>query len=394
MFTPDRRFEPADQRQPQAQRRLREDPFDVVRRITREIGPRRAASLGEAKAAGYVGGRLRRAGMRVWIDPFVVPQPLAADGAVVAALALLGGLLSVWQPLPSLLLILWSWLFAMLPLLRGGAPVFARPGESQSIVATLAAREQPLRARLVLIAPLDSPAALNPAARLLMGEDARLRRIVLAGALLALSIARLFFATPALQIAALALLAWLVALAICEIVVLSRAASVGAVSHAGALATLLAAADTLEQARNVEVWAVAVGAGESGDGVVDLLRRYPFDPQSTSFVVLHGIGRGSLSLLVADGWPRAEAADAALLQQVQRAAADGRIALALGASRSRTLTAALRRAGLRAVTVCCLGRDGRVPLRATTGDTLDMVEPEVLEQGHQLLVALVRGMDR
>src|SRR5689334_17960087 len=71
-------------------RRLREHPLDAVNRITGEIGPRRATSLAEAQAAAYLDGRLRRAGLRVSIDPFRAPGGAGADGALLALLAMIG----------------------------------------------------------------------------------------------------------------------------------------------------------------------------------------------------------------------------------------------------------------------------------------------------------------
>src|SRR5437899_8558299 len=70
-------------------RRLREDPLDAVSRIAGEIGPRGATSLGEARAAAYLDGRLRRAGLRVSADSFRAPRSAGADGPLLALPALL-----------------------------------------------------------------------------------------------------------------------------------------------------------------------------------------------------------------------------------------------------------------------------------------------------------------
>ena len=62
-------------------RRLREDPTDAVNRIAVEIGARRPTSLGEAQAAAYLDGRMRRAGLRVSADAFraaYAPDAIAA----------------------------------------------------------------------------------------------------------------------------------------------------------------------------------------------------------------------------------------------------------------------------------------------------------------------------
>ena len=65
--------------------RHREDPFDVVRKIAEEIGPRPVTSLAEAQTAVFVGSRLRRAGMQVWTDPFKT-SPANGSSAILVAL--------------------------------------------------------------------------------------------------------------------------------------------------------------------------------------------------------------------------------------------------------------------------------------------------------------------
>jgi len=70
-------------------RRLREDPQEAIGRIAGDIGGRRSTSLGEAQAAAYLDGRMRRAGLRVSADPFCA---VARDtgGRVALALVALG----------------------------------------------------------------------------------------------------------------------------------------------------------------------------------------------------------------------------------------------------------------------------------------------------------------
>src|SRR6266536_3319559 len=91
-------YRPANQSGPPASgpqpgsllRRLREAPQDAVNRIAGEIGARRATSLGEAQAAAYLDGRLRRAGLRVSADAFRAPAGVGWDGLALALLAFFG----------------------------------------------------------------------------------------------------------------------------------------------------------------------------------------------------------------------------------------------------------------------------------------------------------------
>src|SRR5215216_3707787 len=103
-------YRPANQSGPPASvpqpgsllRRLREAPQDAVHRIAGEIGPRRATSLGEAQAAAYLDGRLRRAGLRVSADAFRAPAGIRWDAIAVAPLAWLSIILYYWAPFPAL----------------------------------------------------------------------------------------------------------------------------------------------------------------------------------------------------------------------------------------------------------------------------------------------------
>src|SRR5215217_2421078 len=141
-------------------RRLREDPTDAVNRIALEIGARRPTSLGEAQAAAYLDGRMRRSGLRVSADAFRAAAGSGWDGALLALLATVGVVLYYWLPLPSLALALWNLTIAVVALLRPGTPLLARKRQSQNVIATRAI-DNPLRWRVVLLAALDSPPAIS-----------------------------------------------------------------------------------------------------------------------------------------------------------------------------------------------------------------------------------------
>ncbi len=130
-------------------RRLREDPQDTIVRIAGEIGARRATSLGEAQAAAYIDGRMRRAGMRVSVDAFRAPVGRAWDGLLIALAALVGVALYRWLPLPSLFLALWNVGLAAVLLWRPTAPLLGRRRPSQNVIATRALNSPP-RWRVVL----------------------------------------------------------------------------------------------------------------------------------------------------------------------------------------------------------------------------------------------------
>lgn len=376
-------------------RRLREYPLDAVSRIAGEIGPRRATSMAEAQAAAYLDGRLRRAGMRVSADPFRAPNSAGADGALLAALALVSFALYYWLPLPSLFLAVWSLAIAAVTARQLGAPLLARRRLSQNVIATRAT-SQPPRWRVVLLAPLDSPPAIGRLTRLL-GDDVRplIGRLAACGLLVLFAllgivdVRRMWWYAEALPAA------YLLLLAVLELWTLCAPTTPGAISHAGALAVLLASAEELTALRQTELWAVPLGATNSGAGLDDLLRRYPFDREMTLFVGLEGMGAGTLSYVTREGLLYERAADQLLLQLVAEADANDPLINAEPHRYARELTTvrSLQRAGWRALTITCLGRDGETPYHGSMEDTPEVIDAQTLERATRLVVGLVRKID-
>jgi hypothetical protein len=379
-------------------RRLREDPLDAVSRIAGEIGPRRATSLAEAQAAAYLDGRLRRAGLRVSADPFRAPRSSGADGALLALPALISVVLYYRLPLPSLFLTLWGLAIAVTLLLRPDIVLLARRRPSQNVIATRATSNAP-RWRVVLLAPLDSPPVIGRLARLL-GDDIRPRigRAVAYGLLAIFATLALFGPLEVRRIwwyAQFLPTAFLLLLAILQLWMLRAPATPGAVSHAGALAVLLASAEELTTLEQTELWAVALGATSAGAGLADFLQRYPFDREMTLFVGIEGIGAGDLSYVTREGVLRERPADPLLLQLVAAAdAADPLInAEPRPYHRERTIARRLVRTGRRALTITCLGADGEPPYRGSQHDTVEVIEAQTLERAMRLVVGLVRKID-
>jgi hypothetical protein len=384
----------------QSLRRLREDPLDAVSRIAGEIGPRRPTSLGEARAAAYLDGRLRRAGLRVSADPFHAPRSAGADGPLLALPALVSMALYYRLPVPSLALVLWGLAIAAALLWRPDAVVLARKRPSQNVIATRASSSAPRR-RVVLLAPLDSPPAMSRPVRLL-ADDTRpqIGRVAAYGLLTVLALLALpsnlsFELRRALWLAQLLPTVYLLLLAVLDLWLLRAPTTPGAISHAGALAVLLASAEELSALERTELWAVAIGATSSGAGLADFLRRYPFDHEMTLFVEIAGIGAGNLSYVTREGVLRERPADARLLQLAAAAdAADPLIdAEPRAYRRDRPLAARLLRAGRRALTIACLGPDGETPHRGSLDDTPAAIDGPTLDRAMRLVAGLVRQID-
>ena len=133
----------------------REDPFDAVRKIADEIGPRPVTSLAEAQTAAYIGSRLRRAGMQVWTDPFKSSPASGSSALIVALLALVATLLwpfsTVYAFACAVVTLVITILSTSPRLMLWG--LHAR--ESQNVFGIQHALNLPTR-RVVIIAPLDS----------------------------------------------------------------------------------------------------------------------------------------------------------------------------------------------------------------------------------------------
>lgn len=376
-------------------RRLREYPLDAVNRIAGEIGPRRATSLAEAQAAAYLDGRLRRAGLRVSADPFRAPRSIGADGLILAVLAVISVALYFWFPLPSLALAVWSLLIALVISGQSGASLLARRRQSQNVIATRATAHAP-RWRVVLLAPLDSPVAMSRFTRLI-GDDVRpqIGRVVACALLTLFALVGILDVRRMWWYAQMLPVAYLLLLAILDVWTLRAPATPGAVSHAGALAVLLASAEELNGLQQTELWAVPLGATAAGVGMADFLRRYPFDNERTLFIGLEGIGAGTLSYVTREGVLRERAADPLLLQLV--AAADANDPLINAEPRryrrERTIVRPLQRGGRRALTITCLGADGEVPYRGSHDDTPEIAEAQTLDRAVRLVAGLVRKID-
>jgi hypothetical protein len=399
-------YRPANQSSPPASspqpssllRRLREAPQDAINRIAGDIGPRRATSLGEAQAAAYLDGRLRRAGLRVSADAFRAPAGMAWDGVVLALLAAVSVILYYWAPLPSFALSLGNFAIAVVALRRSSNPFLARKQSSQNVIATRAL-EAPPRWRVVLLAPLDTPPATPQIARRLSaGMRPLFGRVIACGvivvlALLAffgpLEVRRLFWYA---QFAAVAYLLTLAALAAWQ---LRAPATAGAANHAGALAALLESADTLNTLTQTELWAVALGATDSGAGLADLLRRYPFDPQMTLFIGLESIGSGLLSYVTREGRLPQRPADALLLRLVAETdAADPLINIEPRPYYSEpTLQYGLHHGHYRSLTIIGLDADGSPAQRGSPIDTPDQIDAEMVDRAVRLIVGVVKSID-
>jgi hypothetical protein len=274
----------------------RENPFEVVKKISDEIGPRPVTSIAEAQVAAFMGGRLRRAGMQVWSDPFYTHMRSGTGAFSVAVLA--AAVVIMWgnQSEYALASAIVAFLIAIITTSTRLMRIGQRQHESQNVVATQASLSPPTR-RVVLLAPLDSHQPSDP----LSNREAR---VGATAALLTFACIEFFAPLPLPELLRLIIMAtpavYLVVAASAELWVRSQPYSPGAVSYASALATMLTVIEDVGRLPKTEIWAVGLGGGSTGAGLRELLKRYPFDRRATFFIGLEGIGRGSLSYIIND----------------------------------------------------------------------------------------------
>lgn len=290
---------------------VRTAPRDDIRdiealliQLEEQAHPRRAGSPGEAMMAAFVNGRLRRASMGVATYPLQVTVRTGGSYVVMSLLGLLLLAMSFWLPLLSFLvaLILLGWMIVD----AFGAPIppIGPSSASQTIVGVRAIEgaagltPRVPRWRLVLLAPLDTSLAWRGLRRLAssggVGQLWRLGTalllVITVGVALLLPTVWWFVVLPGA-------LGWLLLLLAAHTQPVLQPAN----GEIEALATLLSVAQRERRLQNVELWAVAVGATQVDPrGLTGLLRRLPFEPDSTIFVSIERLAGEELTLVAHD----------------------------------------------------------------------------------------------
>lgn len=374
--------------------RLQEMPFDLAAHIVSAIGPRPPGSINEAKAAAFLDARLRQAGLRLSAESFYTFRLPGYDGIVWGALAIFGVVVFYWMPLLATLMFAASFGATFLAAWHD-THLLARRLLSQNVIATRAAAGV-LRWRLVVLAPLSSPPAIRrQIVALGAGPIGLIGRTVAATLLLALGIAANaplpFDLRLWLWYAQVIPATTLLVQGIAALIVQHAPATPGAISYAGALATLIESAARIPPLTHTEIWIVGIGAGMAG--IDDLLRRYPFEAQQTLFIGLDGIGQGRLCYLAAEGALRQRLADALLLRLAARVVDSGQAIAQPGVYRGVTCAGILRRRGWRAMGIAALDTHRRVPYQHERSDDLSRLDAAHLEHAVRLVVGLAQALD-
>lgn len=364
---------------------------DIVHAIAENIGFRPAGSIAETKVAAYVSSLWQKADVLHWTDTFQAHTRIASFIPTLTIVSVFAVLLVPFQALLALLVTVLGLAFAIWLLYADVPPTHRGKGSSQNVVALRKPAFQ-ARRRVVFLAPLDTVP--------MPSRWISLRRSVLMLTLqVAVLLVAIFDPFPLVNLVNNVSIAWLtvvpasffVAAFVAESVKQRREHTHGALSHASALATMACALDELEQLQYTEVWAVAVGASTTNAGILDLMQRYPFDGQSTFFVALAGLGRGTFCYTVQEGYDRGRSVDPLLLELATEMSPIVNIEARVS-KQSHTLRMLLRRQ-YRAIELTCLDDTGYVPFQGHSRDTAEMVSLPILERAVRACVMLVKSID-
>ncbi len=358
--------------------------METLRYLSDEIEARRAGGLGEAQAAGYLAGRLRRANYAATVLSFRTGIGEALPLILAASLGAAGALLAAWATYPPAqglaviviivaLALFWTDLEGAQPLRR-----LLKGRLSQSVVAVRAASGR-LRWRVVVLAPLDSPP------RSALGR--RGIRIILL-ALGAALVGAIIFALTSAPVWRLLLAGSAIVLAGGAITVALRSALPApwpAIHGAGDLAALVMTAESLEPLVHVEVWFAALGGSTISHANVEaLLARYPFSPVDTCFINLHAIAAGQPVFVTREGLLRERRSNRMLLALADETdAADVSIDAEPRRLQQRTLAHALLRHGQRVITI------------SSHSDATPFTSPDAatIERCTRLVTGMIRGLE-
>lgn len=369
---------------PPGQRSLHERAVETLRYLSEEIDPRRAGSLGEAQAAGYVAGRLRRAAFAPTILSFRAGMGERWPLLIVAGLGLAGVALALlttsagWQALALSLMVIA--LVLTLAELEGAAPLrrVMRGHSSQSVVAVRAAAGR-LRWRVVLLAPLDGPSR-----SVLHRREVRILLAALIAGLIAVA-GELLAAAVLWRLMLMAAGSVLLGVGLLIVARTRHAPPLPAIHGAGDLATLLLAAEELEPLTHVEVWMAALGGGTVGhESIRALLERYPFSSRDTCFINLHAIATGQPAFVTREGVLRERRSDRLLLALANATdAADLQIDAAPRRLEQRTLAQALLAQGQRVITI------------TSQADAAPVISPDpaTIERCVRLVVGMIQRLE-
>lgn len=392
--------------------------IEIIRRLV-SFENRWAGTDEERRAAEDLAKQLNTAGFRAEVQPTYVHPDFSAIHAAHVAIAIAGSIVGAYVPVAGFVTVLlvavslYGDLNTRWYLLRR---LFFRRA-SQNVVARGTRRDAP--ERVILTAHYDAArtGAIYDRKRLKRGAKLQRRlpfalgpyRILFWGVfpplLAALGLRMAGIEGIGVSLAhALPTILLIIALPFLLDISLSDVVP-GANDNASGVATVISLAEILEEEppRNVDVWVVLPGAEEClMEGMRSFVRqnRRKLDKAGTWFINVDTVGNGVIHFQTHEGFAVSYDFDKRLVELCDAIATadreDGnRFAVQPLAHAFGTDALPPRLAGFRSISILGADEDGAPPPGYhTKGDTLDRIDPEVLDRAHDFVLELVRRIDR
>jgi hypothetical protein len=367
------------------------------------FGPRWPGEDGDGPTVDFLAGELRRWGREVTVERIRVRPAYQLALALLAALAVVGSVVSVASPPLGVVILLIASIAIYADLTGRLSPVRFLTSPRDTANVSSPGRLPDARNRIVLTTHHDSPHG-----GLLFARRSRRRRRPSPLSRLAGRIDLVFWSAIAALAAAVVRLVsgWdtnamsaiqfvpTVALIVLAALLLDSALSrvvPGASDNASGVAAVLEVAERLERhpAENVDVWVVFTGARE---GFMLGMRAWisehgdDLNKDRTWFVNVDTVGNGTVHHVTAEGY-------ALLLRHDRRlTAACERLGSHPHVWRLGTDGVVPIQRGYPSVTLCSL-ENGRIPNFHRPSDTVENLEPEAVEAAADFIEALVRRID-
>ncbi len=365
---------------------------EVVREVAEHIGIRRAGSMGELRTSAYMSSIWHKAGLLTWTDSFDAKVQRIPTTMYLAILSVGANICASFSVNAALVITSVLLGFAVWIQYRDMPLVVGKRMTIPNVIAIRKTAEAPRR-RVVIIAPLDTNGVVDR-------FNQPWQHVVAVSVQAASLLIAILDTAPLVRLLPLGhlTLGWVmwgcsgffIVTAIIEAQSHRRTVTSGAVSHAGGLAVEARIVDELDALRHTEVWAVSTGASQTYAGVDDLIQRYPFDPHTTFFVVLSGIGRGTLCYTIPAGGTGGTT-DPLLLElatEVRKTVGvDARV------SRNPSVIRPLLKRNYRAIEFTCLDEKGYVPLQGLSSDSIEVLSLPILERAVRAVVMMIRALD-
>jgi Peptidase family M28 len=376
--------------------------MDTIERLV-SFRPRAPGADGDAPTIDYLAAELRRIGRDATVERIRVRPSFHIALALLAALAVVGGVVSVSSPPLGVVILLLTSIALYADLTGRFSPVRFLTSPRDTANVTSRGRSPDARHRIVLTAHHDAAQG-----GLLFARRARRRRRPSPLTRLAGRIDLVFWLTIAALAAAVVRLVsgWdtnvmsaiqfapAVGLIVLAALLLDTALAKvvpGASDNASGVAAVLEVADRLERRRpeNVDVWVVFTGAEE---GFMLGMRAWldehdeELHKDRTYFINVDTVGNGRVHHVTGEGFALLVRHDRRLVATAERLGSDPYV-WRLGTD---GVVPAMR--GYPSITLCALER-GRIPNFHRPSDTVENIDSGAVEDATDFLEELVRGID-